>query len=290
MTIRIISRLDIKGPNLVKGIHLEGLRVLGKPEDFARHYYRSGADEIMYQDVVASLYERNSLEDIITRTAKEIFIPLTVGGGLRTIEDIKKVLRAGADKVSLNTAAIKEPGIIKEASRKFGSSTIVIAIEAIKQPDGKYLAYTDNGRNYTGVEVLMWAKKAEELGAGEIFLTSVDREGTGQGFDIELVRMISRSVSIPVIAHGGAGKLEHISDVIKDGKADAVSIASMLHYDFIGANKNFSGYEHEGNIEFLKSGRNNSRVKNAGMAQIKDYLISKGVDCRHDVNMGALKS
>lgn len=289
MTIRIISRLDIKGPNLVKGIHLEGLRVLGKPEDFARHYYRSGADEIMYQDVVASLYERNSLEDIITRTAKEIFIPLTVGGGLRTIEDIKKVLRAGADKVSLNTAAIKEPEIIKEASRKFGSSTIVIAIEAIKQPDGKYLAYTDNGRNYTGVEVLMWAKKAEELGAGEIFLTSVDREGTGQGFDIELVRMVSRSVSIPVIAHGGAGKLEHISDVIKDGKADAVSIASMLHYDFIGANKNFSVYELEGNIEFLKSGRNNSRVKNTGMAQIKDYLISKGVDCRHAVNTGALK-
>jgi len=289
MTIRVISRLDIKGPNIVKGIHLEGLRVLGKPEDFARHYYKSGADEIMYQDVVASLYERNSLEDIITRTAKEIFIPLTVGGGLRTIDDIKKVLRAGADKVSLNTAAIKQPEIIKEASRKFGSSTIVIAIEAIKQPDGKYLAYTDNGRNYTGVEVLSWAKKAEELGAGEIFLTSVDREGTGQGFDIELVRMVSRSVSIPVIAHGGAGKLEHISDVIKDGKADAVSIASMLHYDFVDTNKNFSGYELEGNIEFLKSGRNNSRVKNTGMAQIKDYLISKGIDCRPAVNMGALK-
>src|SRR3989338_6226109 len=289
MTIRIISRLDIKGPNLVKGIHLEGLRVLGKPEDFARHYYRSGADEIMYQDVVASLYERNSLEDIITRTAKDIFIPLTVGGGLRTIEDIKKVLRAGADKVSLNTAAIKEPEIIKEASRKFGSSTIVIAIEAIKQPDGEYLAYTDNGRNYTGVEVLGWAKKCEELGAGEIFLTSVDREGTGQGFDIELVRMVSRSVSIPVIAHGGAGRLEHISDVLKDGKADAVSIASMLHYNFIKINKNFSGYEHEGNIEFLKSGRNNSRVKNTGMAEIKDYLISKGIDCRPTVNVVALK-
>lgn len=288
MTIRIIPRLDIKGPNMVKGIHLEGLRVLGKPEDFARHYYESGADEIMYQDVVATLYERNSLEDIITKTAKEIFIPLTVGGGLRTIEDIKKVLRAGADKVSLNTAVIKDPEIIKKASRKFGSSTIVIAIEAIKQ-DGKYLAYTDNGRNYTGVEVLTWAKKCEELGAGEIFLTSVDREGTGQGFDIELVRMVSRAVSIPVIAHGGAGKLEHISDVIEDGKADAVSMASMLHYSFIETNKNFSGYEHEGNIEFLKSGRSNSRIKNAGIAEIKEYLASKGIDCRHAVNTRALK-
>ena len=153
-SVRIIPKLDIKGPNLVKGIHLEGLRVLGKPEDFAKHYYEKGADELIYMDVVASLYGRNSLHEIVSRTAKEIFIPLTVGGGLRTIEDIKNVLRAGADKVSLNTAAIKNPSIVREASRIFGSSTITISIEAIKQPNGEYFAYTDNGREYTGIDVL----------------------------------------------------------------------------------------------------------------------------------------
>src|SRR3989338_7010492 len=189
--IRIIPRLDVKGPNLVKGIHLEGLRVLGRPEEFAAQYYLEGADELMYMDVVASLYNRNSLHDIIAKAAKKIFIPLTVGGGLRTIEDIRGVLRAGADKVSLNTAAIKNPEIISEASRKFGSSTIVISIEAIRQPDGRYLAYTDNGREYTGVEVLEWAKRVETLGAGEIMLTSVDKEGTGSGYDIELTRMVA---------------------------------------------------------------------------------------------------
>ena len=286
MAVRIIPRLDIKGPNLVKGIHLEGLRVLGKPEEFAKYYYENGADEIMYQDVVASLYERNSLEEIITRTAKEIFIPLTVGGGLRSIEDIKKVLRAGADKVSLNTAAIKDPEIIRKASRKFGSSTIVIAIEAIRGADGRYLAYTDNGRNHTGVEVLGWAKKAEELGAGEILITSVDKEGAGKGFDIDLVKMISRTVSIPVIAHGGSGKVDHIYEVIEEGNADAVSLASILHYDFIKTDNDVSGYEIEGNIEFLKSGRYNSRIDSTDLRSIKNYLFSKGIDCRHSINLG----
>ena len=156
-TVRVIPRLDIKGPNLVKGIHLEGLRVLGKPSDFAKYYYEQGADEILFMDVVASLYERNSLHDIIKETAKSLFIPLTVGGGLRTIDDIKQVLRAGADKVSLNTGAIKNPQFVYEASRKFGSSTIVIAIEAIQQPGGEYLCFVDNGRDYTGIEVVEWA-------------------------------------------------------------------------------------------------------------------------------------
>ncbi|MBX9853403.1 MAG: imidazole glycerol phosphate synthase cyclase subunit, partial [Cytophagaceae bacterium] len=166
--VRIIPRLDIKGPNLVKGIHLEGLRVLGNPEYFAKYYYECGADELFYQDIVASLYGRNNLSNIIARTAKEIFIPLTVGGGIRTIEDITTVLRAGADKVSINTAAIKRPELIQEAAEKFGSSTIVVAIEAIKGTDGKYYAYTDNGREYTGIEVAEWARKVEKLGAGEI--------------------------------------------------------------------------------------------------------------------------
>ena len=282
--IRIIPRLDIKGPNLVKGIHLEGLRVLGKPEHFARYYYEAGADELVYMDVVASLYGRNSLHDIIERTAREVFIPLTVGGGLRTIEDIKNVLRAGADKVSLNTAAIKNPQIIAEASRKFGSSTILISIEAIKQPDGRYLAYTDNGREHTGVEVLDWAKLVETLGAGEIMLTSVDMEGTGKGYDIELTRMVADAVSIPVIACGGAGSVEHIGQVIAEGKADAVAVASILHYDFIENNRVEVDREDEGNVEFLESRRTFSKINPANLHEIKDYLHKNGFQCRCNIN------
>ncbi len=280
--IRIIPRLDIKGPNLVKGIHLEGLRVLGTPEKFAQYYYEKGADELIYIDVVASLYNRNSLHDIVEKTAKEIFIPLTVGGGLRTIDDIKNVLRVGADKVSLNTTAIKNPQIIKEASRRFGSSTIIISIEAIKQPDGQYLAYTDNGREYTGINVLEWAKQVEELGAGEILLTSIDKEGTGDGYDIELTRMVSNAVSIPVIACGGAGKIEHIKQVIAEGKADAVAIASLLHYDLITNNEIIVNAESEGNIEFLKSRKSFSKIEPANLFQIKEYLYKNGFNCRYN--------
>ena len=286
--IRIIPRLDIKGPNLVKGIHLEGLRVLGKPEDFARYYYENGADELMYQDVVASLYNRNSLHEIITKTAKEIFIPLTVGGGLRTIEDIKGVLRAGADKVSLNTAAIKNPQLIRDASRKFGSSTIVVAIEAIKQSDGRYLAYTDNGREYTGVEVLEWAKKVDELGAGEIVITSVDREGTGLGFDIELIKLVKDAVSIPVISHGGAGNAEHVKRAILEGGANAVSIASILHYNFLDINRSVFSDSGEGNTEFLKSSsRNYKKIIPTDLQEIKKYLHMNNIACRYDLYEGS---
>lgn len=279
--IRVIARLDIKGPNLVKGIHLEGLRVLGKPERFAKYYYETGADELMYADVVASLYERNSLQEIITKTAKEIFIPLTVGGGLRTVEDIRIALRAGADKVSLNTAIIKNPELIKEASRIFGSSTIVVAIEAIKQPDGRYLAYADNGREYTGIEVLSWAKKIEELGAGEIVLTSVDREGTGLGFNVELTKAVTDIVSIPVIAHGGAGKLEHIKAVIADSGANAIAIASMIHYDYTMNHLESDDFSVEGNIEFIKSGKTFSQMEPHNLNEIKNYLHQNDIDCRH---------
>jgi len=278
--IRIIPRLDIKGPNLVKGIHLEGLRILGKPEEFARFYYENGADELIYIDVVASLYNRNSLHEIISRTAKDIYIPLTVGGGLRSIEDIRRVLRAGADKVSLNTAAIRNPDFVHKASRIFGSSTIVVAIEAIKQLDGRYLAYIDNGREYTGVEVFSWAKQIEELGAGEILLTSVDCDGTGFGYDIDLIKKVAESVSIPVIASGGAGKLDDIRKAIVEGSADAVAIASLLHYNMMKSIKhNFDSFT-EGNIEFLKSGRNFSKFEPLSLQNIKKYLINKGVWCR----------
>jgi cyclase len=278
---RIIARLDIKGPNLVKGIHLEGLRVMGKPEDFASYYYENGADELLYMDVVASLYDRNSLKDIITKTANEIFIPLTVGGGLRTIEDITEVLRYGADKVSLNTAAIKNPEIIKQASEAFGSSTIVVAIEAIKQNDGKYLCYTDNAREYTGVDAFEWAQRAEELGAGELIVTSVDKEGTGEGFDIELTKKISDSVKIPVIAHGGPGKLEHFKEVIEDGYADAVCAASMLHYNYAAKNKSVNEFSAEGNVTFINSGKTFGKIDKAEIQDIKKYLNDNGIDCRY---------
>ena len=258
--LRIIPRLDIKGPNLVKGIHLEGLRVLGKPADFAKYYYNNGADELMLMDVVASLYERNSLHEIITQTAKEIFIPISVGGGLRTISDIKEILRAGADKVCLNTAAIKDPEFIKKASRMFGSSTIVVAIEAIQEENGTYLAYTDNGREYTGIDVFEWAQKVDELGAGEIVITSVDKEGTGQGYDLNLISKITKLVSIPVIAHGGAGNKDHVVDVLKDGNASSAMISSMFHYDFIKENESTVSLD-EGNSEFLKQKRNSKLLQ-----------------------------
>ena len=279
MSVRIIPRLDIKGPNLVKGIHLEGLRVLGKPERFARDYYNQGADELLYMDVVASLYGRNNLLDIVERTAREIHIPLTVGGGLRTIEDIKAVLRAGADKVSLNTAAIRGPKLVQEASRRFGSSTVVVSIEAIRQPDGRYEAFTDNGREHTGVEVFDWARRAAALGAGELFVTSINNEGTGKGYDLELTRRIAESVSIPVIAGGGAGTVEHVREVIVDGRADAVTVASILHYQAIRQHED-EDYEHEGNIEFLKNRRAFSRIEDVSLPEMKRLLRASGIDCR----------
>lgn len=278
--IRIIPRLDIKGPNLVKGIHLEGLRVLGKPEDFARYYYENGADELIYQDVVASLYERNSLHDIISRTAKEIVIPFTVGGGLRTIEDIRSVLRAGADKVSLNTATIKNPKFIKEAANKFGSSTIVVAIEAIKQPDGRYFAFIDNGREETGMEVVQWAQQIEELGAGEIIITSVDREGTGEGFDIELIKKITSVVNIPVIAHGGASDLPNIKEAITEGNACALAIASIFHYAAMKKIKGEGNDHEEGNSTFRNSGKSFSIIQPCDIGKVKEYLKVNHIPCR----------
>jgi len=281
VTVRIIPRLDIKGPNLVKGVHLEGLRVLGKPEDFARYYYENGADELFYMDSVASLYGRNSLNDIIEKTAREIFIPLTVGGGLRTIDDIRAALLSGADKVSLNTAIINRPELVREASHRFGSSTIVASIDAIKKSDGTYEAYTDYGRETTGVNVLDWAIKAAESGAGEIMITSIDREGTGKGFDLELTQMVSEAVSIPVIACGGAGNVDQVYDVVAKGKADAVSVASILHYDcFDKFNYDRDEFSREGNVAFLNGKTESMGLQGATIRQIKTRLQDGGVDCR----------
>lgn len=291
MNIRIIPRLDIKGPNLVKGIHFEGLRVLGKPENFASYYYEHGADELIYMDAVASLYGRNSLLDIVKKTAGEIFIPLTVGGGLRSIDDIRAVLRAGADKVSLNTAAIACPDLIHEASRIFGSSTIVVSIEAIRKSDGTYEAYTNYGRERTDVDVFEWAVRAVELGAGELMVTSINKEGTGDGFDLELTRRIAESVAVPVIAGGGAGKINDVYDVLIQGKADAVALASVLHYNFIRDNSaTDEDYTQEGNIEFLKRGKTFSKIQDATLDDIKYYLSEHGIDCRYPVTKSMVAS
>lgn len=228
--LRIIPRLDIKGPNLIKGIHLEGLRVMGDPQEFAIRYYEAGADELVYMDIVASLYGRNNLSDIIKRAADRVFIPITVGGGIRSVDDARHILRSGADKVAINTAAIARPELITEVSRRFGSQAMVLSIEAKQVGPGKWEAYTDNGRERTGLDVIEWVKRGVELGAGEVLLTSVDREGTRKGFDLDLVRRVGEAVPVPVIASGGMGTLQHFVEAARDGKADAVAMADVLHY------------------------------------------------------------
>ncbi len=231
--LRIIPRLDIKGPNLIKGVQLEGLRVMGDPQEFAIRYYEAGADELVYMDIVASLYGRNNLSDIIRRAADRVFIPITVGGGIRSVDDARHILRSGADKVAINTAAVARPELITEVSRRFGSQAMVLSIEAKQVAPGKWEAYTDNGRERTGLDVLEWICRGVELGAGEILLTSVDREGTRKGFDIELVRQVSAAVPVPVIASGGMGSIEHFIEAATTGGADAVSMADVLHYNRI---------------------------------------------------------
>ena len=230
--LRLIARLDIKGPNVIKGIHLEGLRVIGDPQEHARRYYEQGADELLYMDIVASLYGRNSLTEIIRRAAEDVFVPLTVGGGIRSVDDAAEALRAGADKVAVNTAAIASPQLITELATRFGSQAVVVSIEA-KRSGAGWEAYTDNGREHTQRDVVEWAATAAELGAGEILLTSVDREGTRKGFDTALITAVTAAVAIPVIASGGMGEHAHIEQATLAGAA-AVAMADVLHYNRIG--------------------------------------------------------
>jgi cyclase len=281
VTVRVIARLDVKGPNLVKGIHLEGLRVLGKPERYARLYYEAGADELLFMDAVASLYGRNHLAEIISRVAKNTFVPLCVGGGLRSLDDVRAVLRSGADKVAINTQAIKQPEFIKAASAAFGSSTIVVALEVIRQPNGLWQCFTDSGREATGIEAVGWAQKVAELGAGEILLTSVDREGTGKGFDLEITRRIAEAVPIPVIAHGGAGSAADIIEVVAEGRADAVCVSSLLHYNALQQiDWTAADFGEEGNIEFIRQKRLYSKVQDTDIVRIKAALARTGIDVR----------
>ncbi len=228
--VRLIARLDIKGSNLIKGIHLEGLRVIGSPAEHALRYYQQGADELIYMDCVASLYGRNNLEEIVTSTANNIFVPITVGGGIRSVDDVTRMLRAGADKVAVNTAAVANPKLISDIARRFGSQCMVLSIEAKQLSQDRWEVFTDNGRERTGLDVIDWVKHGVGLGAGEVLLTSVDREGTRKGFDLALVRAVATEVSVPVIASGGMGSPEDLVDVVAFGKADAVAMADILHY------------------------------------------------------------
>jgi cyclase len=248
--VRLIARLDIKGPNLIKGVHLEGLRIVGNPNEFAIDYYSQGADELIYMDTVASLYGRNNLSEIVKTTAKNVFIPITVGGGIRSVDDVKHLLRCGADKVAINTMATKKPALLTDISRRFGSQCVVLSIEAIRTEDGRWQVMTDNGREHTGMDVIDWARKGEQFGAGEILLTSIDQEGTKRGFDIELVKQVSEAVSIPVIACGGMGKVEDLVSVVSLGRADAVAMADVLHY------------------------------KRLNLSDIRNYAINKGIPVR----------
>lgn len=228
--VRIIARLDIKAPYLIKGINLEGVRKVGDPREFAQRYYEQGIDEILYMDAVATLYQRNSLADLVQYTAERVFVPVTVGGGVRTLEDVETLLRSGADKIAINTAAVQRPKFIGEVSHRWGSQCMVLSIEAKRRGPSSWEAYTDNGREHTGLDVVEWAKRGEALGAGEILLTSVDQEGTRKGFDIALCRAVSDAVSIPVIVSGGLGTPEHMVAAVNEGHASAVAVADVLHY------------------------------------------------------------
>lgn len=228
--MRLIARLDVKGENLIKGVHLEGLRVIGAPQDYARKYYEQGADEIIYMDIVASLYGRSNLVDIVRRTAHDVFVPMTVGGGVRSVKNVEELLRAGADKVAINTAAVERPDLISEVSRRFGSQCMVLSIEAKRHGSREWEIYTDCGRERSGIDAVEWAIKGVSLGAGEILVTSIDQEGTRKGFDSALINEISRKVNVPIIASGGYGQPEHLAQVVQAG-ADAVAFADALHYE-----------------------------------------------------------
>jgi len=227
---RIIPCLDVHEGRVVKGTNFLNLRDAGDPVELASFYDKEGADELVFLDISASSEGRDTMVDVVRRTAEQVFIPFTIGGGLRTIEDIRKMLRAGADKVSLNTAAVQNPNLIAEGALAFGSQCIVVAIDARKVEEQRWEVYTHGGRTPTGINVLEWANRAEKLGAGEILLTSMDRDGTKDGYDNELNRKISRAVSIPLIASGGVGNLEHLADGLTKGEADAVLAASIFHY------------------------------------------------------------
>jgi len=249
-TKRIIPCLDVNNGRVVKGVNFVQLRDAGDPVEIAKAYDAAGADELVFLDITASCEQRDTVVDIVGRVAANVFIPFTVGGGIRTVDDFKKLLREGADKISVNSAAIDRPELIGEAADKFGSQCVVVAIDAKRREDGGWNIYKHGGRLDTGIDAVEWAKKVEALGAGEILLTSMDCDGTKAGYDLALTRAIADAVSIPVIASGGAGTLEHFYDALTEGGADAALAASLFHY------------------------------KELEISQVKDYLADRGISVR----------
>ncbi|MEO2153438.1 MAG: imidazole glycerol phosphate synthase subunit HisF [Aquificota bacterium] len=227
---RIIPCLDVDKGRVVKGIKFKQLRDAGDPVEVAKAYEEQGADELVFLDITASAEDRKIMLDVVKRVAETVFMPFTVGGGIRTLDDIRKLLESGADKVSINTAAVKNPSLVYEGAKRFGSQCIVVAIDAKRRPRGGWEVYIHGGRTPTGIDALEWAKRVEDLGAGEILLTSMDQDGTKEGYDVELTRAVAEAVKIPVIASGGAGKKEHFYEAFTKGKADACLAASLFHF------------------------------------------------------------
>jgi cyclase len=230
LSVRIIPCLDVHAGRVVKGVRFEELRDAGDPVAVAAAYEKQGADELVFLDITASSDGRKTMIEVVERTADQVFMPLTVGGGLRSVEDIRTMLHAGADKVSLNTSAVKDPELVRAASKAFGNQCIVVAIDAKRVAPGKWEVFTHGGRNSTGIDVIQWAQQMREYGAGELLLTSMDADGTQAGYDIPLTRAVCDAVDIPVIASGGAGNLDHLTDVLRDGHASAVLAASIFHF------------------------------------------------------------
>lgn len=292
---RVISRLDIKGPNLIKGIQFDGHRVLGTAEEFAQIYYKEGADELIYQDAVASLYQRNSLLEIVRKTAEQVFIPITVAGGIRSVEDIRELLRAGADKVAINTAATQNPKLLSDAAKVFGSQCIVSSIEAFRKDNGKYQVWVDYGREVTSLDAIEWARQVEDAGVGEILLTSINNEGMGSGYDLALIEAVNSVVSVPVIACGGAGRVSDFPEAVLQSGADAVCAASVFHYYYSQAKAGRFTMQFDkkelrmgdavdaGNIDFLNEGYGGQQavmVEPCALSDVKQVLSQHGVSVR----------
>lgn len=294
---RLMPRLDIKGPNVIKGIQFDGHRVVGDPQTMAEVYYLEGADELIFQDTVASLYQRNSLLEIIEKTAQRVFIPMTVAGGIRSCDDIRSILRAGADKVAINTAAVAEPKLLTEAVSRFGSQCIVASIEFYRYDDGRCEIWTDYGRQETGIDAIKWAHQVVELGVGEILLTSIRKEGTGRGYDLELTSRLAGELPVPVIACGGAGSAEDITMAVTEGKADAVAAASVFHYRYLKHpdgdelkdryQMRFGNQVDTGNLDFLHSGYGGFRgipVTPVTIPEAKTAMGKAGISIRKQVS------
>ncbi len=273
MNLRIIPKLDIKNENLVKGVNLEGLRSLGDPKRFAETYYSEGADELIYHDVVASLYERNSAPEFIKKTSANIFLPMLVGGGINTLKEVERVLKSGADRIFINTAAINNPKFIDEIIKFFGASTLVVSIEVIKK-EKLYYCRKDFGREQTDIELSEWCKKIQDKGVAEIMVTSIDRDGTGKGFDLNIVKILKKKVNIPYILNGGFSKLIHFEEVLNLDKPSGFAVGSVFHYEQLKKIIDKKNYK-EGNFEFLKKNSGYNNFQPLSIKKIKKFLTKK---------------